>query len=465
MNQTLPITKANLSAFFVAEANCKFPMEAVPAKLAAFVSGLSQRYDVEPHVATMACLTVAVAALGRHASIRTGWGASSIPCNLFTIVSADRGTNVALVIDHIVEPIRSRQQFFFDNAAKTNPEETQKALGIAQIQRSDTMRHTACFHDNSNYIRLCWVIDQLSRSLRPVMLFEDFRPASLRKALRQNCDGGLLFLPEDLVLEPKRFDQDMLPRCINRRSFLDLFPEETPPSAANAAVSGLAICRPQEFQEFVCNSSYTQPEVLCGSIFLNSDAKLTKVNNEVLKPISGQREWEHEIKKICSMRSYVSIPLGIDDDAAVSLFKFHNQLVDEGLAALPLAQFVPAFAQLSWRIAFALWLTGTDRNRPLSQAIAESAVAITKWYLSQRPLLVGHDQSTSCVYGQTDDGVLLTRIRHKGPIKRRELYRTFDQQSRDVHEPGILRLLAAGLICEDAAGRLIANKTATTIDV
>ncbi|MBA4150638.1 MAG: hypothetical protein H0X66_21200 [Verrucomicrobia bacterium] len=377
-----------------------------------------------------------------------------------TLISSAPASNLDFALQHVIEPFRKRQRDAIVEHARTNVEEATAALGTAQRHRYDRMRLVPYYHDDSAYLEYTFVTNELLRRLRPVIILDSFNGPCIRKALEQNNDGGLFFLPPNLVAAPAQIDPDLLHRAINRSSYSDLFNKAAPPSALAPALSGLMLCAPAEFAAIQTDQKWNRSGIRCGVVLAKGRETPGRISDTIFDPLSSQSNWDKQIQGLFQMRSWPELPCPVSSEALRVMAKFHNELAAEvdGLSPED-ASLVMSSVQLSWRFAFCLWLTEENRGA-LSQQTAATAVGLAKFYRPSVPVICRDDLQHEVI-----DEIIITRIRRRGPIRRRELYRTFNRQQKAIHEPVIDRLLATGRLEEDKDGRLLLPIPGSHIDV
>ncbi len=156
------------------------------------------------------------------------------------------------------------------------------------------------------------------------------------------------------------------------------------------------------------------------------------------------------------LRSAPPEPYFLTMEARIALFKFHNKALSwASRLPDPAGRMVMAWPHLAVRIALGVHFTN-NTGSAIEAASVEAGVELARHFGSRQ--LVAWSKMQAKGQGDTGEGeveLLLMRIKIKGPLTRRQLYRTYDDQRKAVHDPAILRLLTDGRIVEDQQGRLL----------
>ncbi len=426
----------------------------LPGALANYVNSVSARYGVEPLSALAGCLVAATGTAGRKAAIQRVFNETVTPGNLFCLATTTTA-NLCLTWNDIVAPIRAMQNEMLADATIEAKDVVRSEIKKHEKWRCDRMPRSGACRFDSDYQYHTFAIQRLLPKLYPAVTLDRLDKNTVRSTLLQSADGSLLLASKGFLIHPRDLDADLLSRCIRNLSVADLFKSDTPAAALSPVISGLGIVLPDD--AFKLFEQIDRPEIHSGIIWLTESGTPNQTAHPGLKPMPEQRLWEGQLQRIINLRHAPRFGIEATDDARSLLWGFRNELAGESNIDFPFDAYSNfAHSELSVRIALAIWLAGTDHKQPVDLSIASAAIRVTRMIRSRHADF--RRSSDRSRFGHSDE-VILSRIRAKGAIRRRELFRTFSDQRKAVHEPVIQRLLADGRIIEEESGRLRPGRT------
>jgi hypothetical protein len=159
----------------------------------------------------------------------------------------------------------------------------------------------------------------------------------------------------------------------------------------------------------------------------------------------------------------IEVPYTFTPEAQSVLNGFADE-IEAGFPGVPVS-LIPHLAwlpELCERVAVILWIL-RSRDSPVDAAAAavDDAVVVAKWLGRQhlRNLLSGHPIADGAAGADHADAAaeMLHKIRQKGPLTRRQLYRSYDKARGDWFFPVLESLLDAGKAVYVDGGRLVAS--------
>jgi hypothetical protein len=107
------------------------------------------------------------------------------------------------------------------------------------------------------------------------------------------------------------------------------------------------------------------------------------------------------------------------------------------------------------RLMLLLHLFQENPEKAIPEATAKSAVKLTFWLVAEHHRVLKELKNEGLVQKRrTDCARMLQKIREKGPLLKRELFRLFEVQTEAVHGPVLADLLRSGEVVKGADGRL-----------
>ena len=193
-----------------------------------------------------------------------------------------------------------------------------------------------------------------------------------------------------------------------------------------------------------------------GSLAMRSDARLARVTGSVFTPLAFEREWAFQLSRLFMCRNIPTRPLTLTKEAQTILFNFQNELMIlastvRGHAVHLILSWPPLAVRIAQGIHFTENIAGIIKPDSM-----QAAVRLTRHH-GARQLAAWLETQEEKKEAKEDVEVelLLMRIKVKGPLTQRQLYRTYNDQRKALHEPAILRLLSEGRIVQDEQGRLL----------
>ena len=443
-----------------------FSADLLPYLLRDFSQELADRYGGVPQAdLALACIATAGTFVSPHAKLETGWGKTAIPSNLLVIFAPKRNSNLAAAVQHIVAPVLAQQSQIIQRRVNADPAILDKEIALAQSRtpsqdaynsHSSPPRRDLAQCDQLHYLH------ELLRYRKPIIAVNGLERATLLRALSQSVDGGLFCYSEALAalpaISPGRngasVDFDLLWHCLNRVPILGdydcgnvMFPE--------ASLGGVVIATPNAVEGWLAHMGEAKSPA-DGSLAIRSDAGGVTVKDSVFTRLVHERGWAMRLAALYLLRSAPPEPYFLTMEARIALFKFHNKALSwASRLPDPAGRMVMAWPHLAVRIALGVHFTN-NTGSAIEAASVEAGVELARHFGSRQ--LVAWSKMQAKGQGDTGEGeveLLLMRIKIKGPLTRRQLYRTYDDQRKAVHDPAILRLLTDGRIVEDEQGRLL----------
>jgi len=107
------------------------------------------------------------------------------------------------------------------------------------------------------------------------------------------------------------------------------------------------------------------------------------------------------------------------------------------------------------RIMLLLHLCQDNPVEEIMEATAQRAVNVLCWLAAERHRVLSEVETEATADTQQKDGdIMLRKIKQKGPVLQRDLFRSYRVQRRAILEPTLNSLIHAGLVAREADGRL-----------
>jgi len=179
-----------------------------------------------------------------------------------------------------------------------------------------------------------------------------------------------------------------------------------------------------------------------------------------IEELPHEKVWKDAVEGLWDFRScQTGVVYSLSQEAEKRLGDFAAS-IGEALAALP-AHFRPHVVwlpELAWRMALLLWILSFEGETVISEAVAADAVELTRWlgmkHLETLLRPAGHTDGAAATDSKDPLKVMLRKIRTKGPLTRRQLRRSFDDQRTEWFDPLLDHLLESGQVRCDEHGKL-----------
>jgi len=114
-----------------------------------------------------------------------------------------------------------------------------------------------------------------------------------------------------------------------------------------------------------------------------------------------------------------------------------------------------AGAELCVRLMLLLHLCQDDPGQSIQEATALGAIKIATWLVTENSRVLNElKYEAAAGKRRADRALMLQKIRDKGPVSQRDLFRTYAVQNQTALGPALKDLLQSGEVAKDADGRL-----------
>ena len=425
-----------------------FPIDLIPKTLSDFIAAVSHRYTVRPAAVGAAALVTAAAALGPFHWVDT-WTPSNTPATLnFLLVGT--GTRLQAALDSIIHPITREVLERSLEPAIRDPntvEELRRHLAqeIAALEKAGESAMEAMERDGRLFARI-----------RPELQLGSITCSRLRSALKRSMDCSLLIHAGNHDSTDHWFSLKGKERRALSEILLNSWHAKPP----------LNIAVPLHLPTLWRTSREKAPRLLkCQELFGSSGVPFFFVESEPIgpatpalaEPLEIEGLWQKLVKSSLRWRQcqkpafYTFSPEG-----TAALIDYLN-LVETRLTLLPsdLSQFVSFLPEAVRRLSllFAIWaetLPETLPDTPLDcihRESVEAAIGLIEWYGRESLRLaisLRHPEprqerppTTSSLREK-----MLHRVLERGPIRWRDLRRSFANASEAVLAPVRDQLIA-----------------------
>jgi len=435
----------------------EFPLQPLGA-CSEFCKELSARYAVPTDLLALAMLSAAGGLVGVKSKMETTVGTAATP-HLLAVCGADPGSNVAAALQSVFAPVRRLQEIQFEDFSKLDPALHAKMIrSMRQDRTSDVCGipppsgFTAADCD-AQIIRL-----QIAEC--PQFLATALNREHLIAALQRSSPKTLLFLSNDGDREVRQLTQpeidlDFLAQVLNSRQIQIM--ERGVPSLITPGLSAFLAATPAGTAQLLAHYDKLPPGVQNGLICFNSDAVPAKYGDSIFEPFKTKAVW---VESVCNlMRDRYDGRDKLLESAEITLLvmsRLHNQLRDLPTAPPALQPLLQALPSIAFRLCAASFCLQTE---PDIENTAKSAAEMARWFGGKMiNSWVNARRQTVIVDTESAAEVMLARIQAKGPLTKRQLYRSYHDQSPGIHNPVIEQLLAESKITTDEKGRLMLNE-------
>jgi hypothetical protein len=436
---------------------------ALPQPLRNVVRQLSSTYGVEAKPIVAACLAVCGMAVGNLLQVEspTSRFRISVPFNLALCMSGDRSPGwlnfLRAYLFGRISKLQCENQDLPPNVARDNLR--------SRIQRLEAARKTVDVDPQLIQVEELAIAMEKAR-LKPAVASIQFEPTVLKRVIEHSFDEAVTLAdlggdPVERFLELKKQDRQELVRLLNCSwDGLPLFMGERTLTAA------LSVFWPTREEMLV---PFFECEAISGSqppAILLIPGGTEAISASSLK-IPDEDAWISLIDRLFFLRCHNSpTQFPVDESAEVRLCDFTRE-IGTAVGKSVVRRYITWLPELALRLAilFAAIAQQSDDDAP--PAAVDSAILITKWLAGAHLQVVrsmADAPGTLSVRG-TDNAastdrkdpaeVMLRKIRQKGPIPYRQLWRSYNKPKAAWFQHTLDSLLQDGRVTKTEAGMLL----------
>ena len=442
-----------------------------------FCRELAERYAVPPDLIALAMLTVVGGIVGVRNTIATPLRRPAFP-HWLAVVSATPGSNAAAALECVVEPARNNQEALILGCANYDHAHREEVLRCTRIQRFNAEQIGRTDQIWEHDTKLANI--EVTRS--PMLLANSLAKSHLMEVL-QNCFRKSLVLFSTSYgagqrLTPPRgaasdIDWKFVEACLHRQPVT--ITSKAGHDLITPGLTGLILATPEETSEFLAHHGQLPIGVQTALMCFHSEAKPAKLGNQLCQPMKSLDVWKARLLYLMEGRiairntalyGYEDPIIKVPEAASLRLLAMHNDVVDLLPHAPPaIHSQLLALPDLAWRLCAASHFTQSCLGTPITENTAYFATVMAKWFGGRViSAWVQAQQRAAITDAETTIDLMLARIRFRGPLTRRELYRTYRDQRVGLHEPLIERLLADAKIVAGEDGRLRIKEPDISVD-
>ena len=304
-------------------------------------------------------------------------------------------------------------------------------------------------------------------------IINDLTPRGLLHAFAHSNNQCLLYLAKSgAILRQLRaqaksrpgLDLGLVGRCLNRE-LLNLPGKQTGPAYYPfPSLSLLILAEREDFDECLAGFSNLPQELRTACIMYDSEARAGRVSPAPVQRSESAVLWDTRLGSLIGLQSKSEIiTLRTSAEARAAFASFQNALTAM-LSEIPKTQHaqVLALPGLAVLLSGAVHSLQGDLPGTISAATAGTAIKLIKCYAGRQFAgWIQAQRQTDAKRDQSEDEIMLNKIKVRAPLDRRTLFRSYRKQLAAIHEPTLARLFERGLIVQDEQGR-IALKSAKT---
>ena len=426
-----------------------YPLELFPPALANLIAAVAQKYSVNPAVVGAAVLVATAAALGPGNLVDT-WSPTMAPAALNFVLVGKSGAQLQGALETVLFPFARTVQERRLAAQNVNPAalEQNYRRTATEIARQESLGGSTAFTPTKVEC------GKLLALLRPELLLESMTLSRLKGALAQSADLSLLLAAgridaADHWLRLKAAERQEL-AVVLRKSWdwqASGFPEYPTPIHLPLL---WRIGREHAPRFLRCPELFGEPGV---PFFLLQLEPALPAGPALAEPAEIGRLWDQLLTTSLERRTCHEVnAYAFSPEAAGALIDYVNQIEarSEALAADQRC-FVDFWPEAARRLSLIFALLGAEPGPELSVAVVEAAIGVTEWYgraslATMRSLRSAATSPDRPAPRQSLRERMLQRIGEKGPIRWRELRRSFGNSSAALLTPIRDQLIAEGLI-------------------
>jgi len=418
--------------------------DSLSGPISPFARELSEHYGmpVEPILAI--CLAVAGDALGNGPRLNTGLGAEQPGTNLHVAIAPGANSSFQYVLSHILRPIVAFQRNRFGQYGDNNP-----ALA-AQIEQTEKEFHVWREREpypNSQH-RLFYEAElaRMKALARPISFLENPKPSHLLAALAKS-NGSILVLA-DAPATQRLLDNvsDLLRAGWHRQPFLAPFLSgHSTQISIEPSFSLICTCSASTLSQLLSDEALLETGLSEQFLTWDLGDAPVKLTDAALPPLRHEANWRRLIDRLLNFSLQPSRIYGLTAEAKSLLFGFANETPTTDAPRLQPEQ--------ASRIALILHLCQNEPGPIADRATMLEAMALTRCFASHRRGIVP-EPIIQEVASEAAAQVMLDKVRARGRLRPRELFRLYWNQRKTIHQPILDRLLKTGLVAQDSRGFL-----------
>ena len=440
-----------------------FPMDALPAPLSALCAARPEM--------VVAALAVVAGAIGPSAQIRRTSTQETFSANIFSIIRAEGGRPEWLA--SLLAPINEYQQHLLAGASWEAEEGELSALeaGI-ESNRRHFFRNDR-FPDPAHMRYFDHRLRQVGLRKRRIFHSENPAPGTILSLFQQNPEQ-CMFLT---WLDPRSFrdhcefwdtakgqkEGELIVRALSGGTFTQSRDDDisvlTQPS-----LNGIAVCDDGCLKRLIDAES----ELLrkAGLVLVVDGGAHAEMATLPSNREASYGCWRHLVRRLLDERfglapRVYSLSDGAEDAlVAAHAAEFHGLWEKHGVP--------PHLAvELCLQIMLVLHVCQERPADVIPDATALSAIQISRWALEENYQVIQALRDEDMIEsGRAASMAMLEKIRRKGPVSRRDLFRSYDRQKRSPLVTILEELIGSGMVVEDPQGLLsvaAADEQATQI--
>ena len=433
------------------------PLQALPPGLQSFCSALALEGGLPPGAVAAVCLWTLMRAAVPGSRLYSAGLEMPINDGADALLLVHEGPTVpGALLDMILHPVLDAQSALVD--AYERLDANNLALREAQLRRmQDQMVSRDRFPDAAHLDFLRVELDRIQAQRRPLLLLKDPSPRQLDDAPPYFLDNA-----PAVVLTDASSNQELLQRVGRLQAESPTPASKHGPAACVAPLSDSTVrtlhSRDSQLSLLCCCDTDYVDELLSRWSWLFRNCFLLNIGATTVdgtqRPATDLEPWNALVRQALAPRIARS-------HTAWQLTQKATEALHAGVDALAGSQPTDSFAYsadaikgMSGRLALALHASLPPPGTNLTHETVECALAQLRWLIAerQRSMQICHAKTQ----GKRDaaaEAAMLEKIASRGGrLRRRELFRLYDQHRKNVHDPVLERLLQKDAVFVDDAG-------------
>jgi hypothetical protein len=410
-------------------------------------------------IAPIVALSIVAGAIGASAQVRRQSTKETVAAQMLLVIQSD-ASHVGC-LPALLAPMREFQQgLVADACGAMDAEAIQKTEARLRAQQAKFLANDR-FPERGHLAYFDYQLRQVRRQVGKMFFVEQLAEGAILDSLKGSPDGGLFAIWTDSqsfhrnctywANSQGKLEGDMMRRGLLGQKFAQSVDDGGTP-VYRPYFSGVATCRREELREIIgldCPLFLPSMPV----IVLNADLAVGMAAQPSGE--SNQVEWWRSLinrlltARFEQERSTFSLSPGADAIlSAAQAEEFRHLWEDYELPPMAAEEFSLKFTLL-------LHLCQDHPSRQIPEATAASAVKLTSWLVEKHySAITAGRQETAAEKRRIDCATMLGKIRDKGPISKRDLFRTYRVQRQAVLNPILDDLVGTGQVTSDSDGHL-----------